>query len=117
MLGRIALRGAAAAIVLPLLVYAPHASARGFGATPAHAGPARWQFGRHGYSHRRHGYGRYRNGFAYLPLGYEFGDDAQVTTVPLAYPIYLGPRCVHSVETVVVPAELGGERVIRITRC
>jgi hypothetical protein len=57
-------------------------------------------------------------GYAYLPPGFADGDYApQEIVVPVAYPIYVGPRCVHSVETVIVPAELGGERRIRITRC
>ncbi len=37
--------------------------------------------------------------------------------VPVAYPAPIVPRCMPSVETVIVPAELGGERKIRITRC
>jgi hypothetical protein len=51
--------------------------------------------------------------------GYEYGHATppQEVVVPVAYPLYAGPHCEHSVETVVVPSEEGGERKIRITRC
>jgi hypothetical protein len=127
MLGHLALCGAAA--IALITVIPAHSSAKGFlGGSMHHAGAFHFHFNRHGYlhrfSHRSHGhrhngngYG-YGDGYAYWPLGYGSGDSApEPIVVPLAYPIYAGPRCVHSVETVIVPAELGGERAIRITRC
>ncbi len=134
MLGRVAACGAGAAIMLSAVVFPGHSSAKGFAAAPAyHAGsfraaPARYwhsqplrRYG-HPYGPRsRFGYGQghgYGYGYAYLPLGYGFDNYApQEIVVPVAYPVSIVPRCIHSVETVIVPAELGGERKIRITRC
>jgi len=129
MTGRLTLC-AAAAIALATLIPA-HASAKGFlGASMHHGGAFHFHVHRHangfltrpmhgfrGHRHNGNGHG-YGDGYAYWPLGYGSGDSAaEPVVVPLAYPIYAGPRCVHSVETVIVRAELGGERAIRITRC
>ncbi len=132
MLGRVAVCGAAAAMMLPILflpVPSPargagfHAGAQGAfwrGRPPirrGHAAFARGHF-RHARNYRNRYWGDDGYGYAYLPPGFADGDYApQEIVVPAAYPIYVGPRCVHSVETVIVPAELGGERRIRITRC
>ena len=48
----------------------------------------------------------------YTPADYA----APVFVVPAAYPA-AASRCVHSRETVTVPAEAGGERKVTITRC
>ena len=120
MVGRLAI-GGAAAIALATLLFPAQSSAKGFlGAHTHHAVLARLHFNGHRHSHRGHGdrNGAYAGGYGYWPLGYGGGDSApEPGIVPLAYPIYVGPRCVHSVETVIVPAELGGERAVRITRC
>ena len=132
MLGRVAVCGAAAAMMLPILLVPAHALARGVGAGPAphpvfsrappirhaHSQPLR----RYGPQYRsRFGYGSrygYGYGYAYLPSGYGLESYApQEIVVPVAYPVPIAPRCIPSVETVIVPAELGGERKIRITRC
>jgi len=128
MTGRLALCGAAAIAMAALLIPA-HSSAKGFlGAPLRPGGPylSRFQFhshahgflNRHAHGFRGHRHNPYADGYAYWPLGGEYGNSAlEPVVVPLAYPIYAGPRCEHSVETVIVPAELGGERRIRITRC
>ncbi len=126
MLGRLVLCGAAA-IALTILIFPAHSSAKGFLGAPIHHSGAflsHFHFNRHGhghrFSHRGHGHGHngYADGYGYWPLGFDYGNDAPAPEfVPLAYPVYLAPRCLHSVETVIVPAELGGERRIRITRC
>jgi hypothetical protein len=130
MTGRLALCGAAA-IALTALLFPAHSSAKGFLGAPMHHGGSfhfhvhrhvsgfltRHAHGFRGHWHNgnRHGYG---DGYAYWPLGGTYGSSAlEPVVVPLAYPIYAGPRCVHSVETMIVPAELGGERAVRITRC
>jgi hypothetical protein len=125
MLGHLALCGAAAIALATL--FPAHSPAKGFLGAPMHHSGAflsHFHFNRHGDGHRfgHHGHRNNRNGhgdrYAYWPLGFDYGNDAPAPEfVPLAYPVYLGPRCAHSVETVVVPAELGGERAIRITRC
>jgi hypothetical protein len=127
MLGHLALCGAAAIALATL--FPAHSPAKGFLGAPMHHSGAflsHFHFNRHGhdqrFGHRGHGHRNSGNGhgdgYAYWPLGFDYGNDAPAPEfVPLAYPVYLGPRCAHSVETVVVPAELGGERAIRITRC
>ncbi len=125
MLGRVAACGAAAGLMLPVLLFPAHSSAKGFlGAPVHHGGSFHVHFHRHGngfLTRRAYGFRGHRNNpyaYGYWPLGYEYGNAAlEPVVVPLAYPIYAGPRCEHSVETVIVPAELGGERKIRITRC
>lgn len=69
--------------------------------------------------------------FIYAPYGYGYGYTGPVATytpgdygqpvivlpaqaTPAAAP---APHCVHSRETVTVPAEAGGERKVTITRC
>ncbi len=124
-----------AAIALAALFIPAHSSAKGLLGAPLHTGGA-FRFHLHrqangflhrqGHGHRDHrrnsyadGYGSgYGYGEGYWPLGYDYGRAApQEVVVPVAYPLYAGPRCEHSVETVVVPSEEGGERKIRITRC
>ena len=118
MLGRIAVCGAAAIMTLPVLLLPAHSSAKGSVAAPVHhVGVFGRHFNRHAFrrhhDHRRNWNG---DGFAYWPLG-GYGDYPSQEIVPIGYPVYVGPRCEHSVETVVVPAESGGSRRITITRC
>ena len=117
MLGRIAACGAAA-MTLAALLLPSQALAKSLGISPPHTGSIAAHVHHHGGHHHR---GSYRNGYPgygypYVLLG-DASDDVRERVIPLAYPVYAGPRCVHSVDFVKVPAELGGERVIRITRC
>ncbi len=119
MFGRIAACGGAAAIVLGALFLSSPSSAKSLGISPPHTGSIAAHV-HHGHHFRGRGFAR--NGYRY-PYGYPYVvlEDADAyladRVIPLAYPIYAGPRCVHSVDFVKVPSELGGERVIRITRC
>ena len=122
MFGRIAACGAA--VIVMLAASNPSQSwAKSLGISPPHTGSIAAHVHRHHGHHR--GFGWPRNGYGYQ-YGYGYGypytllEDASVVrdrVIPLAYPVYAGPRCVHSVETVIVPSELGGERKIRISRC
>ena len=94
--------GFGAALALSLLV-PTDVSARGF----PHPGLHR--------AHHHHMVSRYGYGgpvATYTPTDYA----APVIVVPAVYPAS-APRCVHSRETVTVPAEGGGERQVTITRC
>lgn len=126
MRGRIAMCGAAAVMMAGTLLFPAPSSAKGFLGAPMHHGGAfGFHFHRHGngfLTRRAHGFRHrhdpYAYGYGYWPLGYGYGDTApQEGAVPVTYPLYVGPRCEHSVEIVTVPAEMGGERKIRITRC
>lgn len=67
--------------------------------------------GPHGHGHWPYGYGPVAT---YAPAEYA----APIIVAPAAYPASAAaPRCVHSRETVTVPAEAGGERQVTITRC
>jgi len=119
MLGRIAACGAAAMALAAFLIPS-QAWAKSLGISPPHTG----SIAAHVHHHARHHHrGAYRNGYPGYGYGYSYvflgdaSDDVRDRVIPLAYPVYAGPRCVHSVDFVKVPAELGGERVIRITRC
>lgn len=127
MLGRVAACGAAAAIMLPLIVTPVSSSAKGFvghsvphGAFTHNQFLHRENFGRR--NPRHFNFGRYTKhrgiypyDYAFLPLGYDAPVIPDEVVVPVPYPIV--PRCVHSVESVLVPAESGGLRRITITRC
>jgi len=97
--------GVGAAFALTLLLPA-NVSARGF----PHPG-----------LHRAHQHQQMSWPYGYGPVAtYAPGDYAAPVIVlpaqaaPSAAP---APRCVHSRETVTVPAEAGGERKVTITRC
>jgi len=128
MFGRIAACGGAAAIALGALFSSSPSSAKSLGISPPHTGSIAAHGHRHGHNIRGRGFAR--NGSRY-PYGYGYGygygypyvlpEDTGTypgdRVIPLAYPVYAGPRCVHSVDFVKVPSELGGDRIIRITRC
>jgi hypothetical protein len=56
--------------------------------------------------------------YGYGPVAtYAPGDYAAPVVLPAQAAPAPAPRCVHSRETVTVPAEGGGERTVTITRC
>ena len=103
--------GVGAFAVAGLLLAPADVSARGF--TFPHAGlhrghhPTYWPYG--------YGYGYPGPVATYTPGDY----GAPVVVLPAqATPASApAPHCVHSRETVTVPAEAGGERKVTITRC
>jgi hypothetical protein len=68
--------------------------------------------------HRDFPFRAHHHHHASYPYGYwsafDSGDYARTS---VAYPVYVGPRCLHSVQTVIVPREGGGQQRVRITRC
>jgi hypothetical protein len=92
-------------------------SAKGFGLqrahfySPSHIGLYRAHHYRHADRHR-YGHARGHHGRHYA-YGYVFVPSADDYLMPL----YAGPVCQKTEETVIVPSESGGERTIRITRC
>lgn len=112
MLGRVALCGAAAALIVSFVAAPAPSAAKGFlGHAVMHTGFGHAHF-RH---HHHHGRWNYPYGYAYLPLGYDAPVIPEEVAVRVPYPV--APRCLHSVESVMVPAESGGLRRITITRC
>jgi hypothetical protein len=62
---------------------------------------------RHRYGHARGHHGRhYAYGYVFVPSADDY-----------LMPLYAGPVCQKTEETVIVPSESGDERTIRITRC
>ena len=114
MRGRVAVC-AAASLALVMLACAGPVAAKGFGlyrahfSSPSHIGLYRAHPHRHelgvGHAHGHHGY-RHAYGYLFLP-----------STDDYLMPLYAGPSCQKTEETVIVPSEGGGERTIRITRC
>jgi hypothetical protein len=108
---------AAASAALTMFASAGSATAKGFGLYRAHFS-SRSSIGlyRAHNDHRRythdHGRGRHgrHNGYGY---GYGFLPSVDDDLMPL----YAGPTCQKTEETVIVPSEGGGERTVRITRC
>jgi len=76
-------------------------------------------FGGHGFAGHHPSHHHHRRGF--WPYGgwlATYPDYAQPTIAFPAEPTsFLLPRCTHSVETVTVPSESGGERKVKVTRC
>jgi hypothetical protein len=102
-------------MMLPILLSPAHSWARGFaGGAQHHAAVFHWQF--HPRTRHHHHRRNRDDGYAYWPAGLGY-NPLQEIALPALYPITASERCRHTVQVVVVPAESGGERRIRITRC
>lgn len=110
---------AALGVAMPLLVPVEVAARSGGAGMGAHFSPAampahfaKW----HGH-HNRHAFHRGRFSVLVAGIAPDYAGEANGDALGALDSPVLRPRCRHSVETVTVPAEAGGNRQILITRC